>query len=282
MNKQASVGSWVAAVVVVLAIVGAGGYLARKAMHGDDAPATMPATATTAAMGPVAKPIEHPIEQAQSAPAVASTVALPALGDSDASVRAALAGIGGDRLTALLVPQRIIERTVATVDALPRHEALGTFTLPARVPKGRFLVDEADGAMRMGEQNSERYAPYMRIVEATDPQALVTWYVHAYPLFQQAYQQLGYPKGYFNDRLIVAIDDMLAAPELAQAPELTQAKAFYIYADPALEARSTGQKLMMRVGPANEAIIKAKLRAIRVLLVGQGPAPAAAATMGQP
>nr|WP_211200149.1 DUF3014 domain-containing protein [Rhodanobacter sp. B2A1Ga4] len=250
-------------------------------MHAGAPPPVVPATSASAAAPPGAPPIQHPIEQAQAGPATASTSALPALDDSDASVAAALAALaGGNDLSSLLVGQQVIARLVATIDMLPRHDGLAVFTLPARVPKGAFIVDEANGGTVASERNVARYAPYMQIVDAVDPQALVAWYVHAYPLFQQAYRQLGYPKGYFNDRLIVAIDDMLAAPELAQPPALVRSKAYYVYADPALESRSTGQKLLLRVGPANEAKIKARLRAIRTQLTGQDLHPAPAGTAG--
>ena len=269
-KQQASAVSWIAAVVVVIAIVAGGVYLARKAMHaGAPAPTTrvLPASTETA---PAGTPVQHPIEQAQAGPATASTAALPALDDSDAGVASALAALaGGSDLSSLLVSQQLITRIVTTIDALPRHDGLGTFTLPAHVPKGAFAVDEVDGATVIGAGNSARYAPYMQVVDATDPQALVAWYVHAYPLFQQAYRQLGYPKGYFNDRLIVVIDDLLAAPEPTQPPAVVHSKTFYVHADPALESLSTGQKLLLRVGSANEARIKAKLRAIRAGLIGQ-------------
>ncbi|GAA0889121.1 hypothetical protein GCM10009121_20020 [Rhodanobacter soli] len=281
VSRQASTGSWIGAVVVVLAIVVAGAYLARKAMHADTPPTVAPAASASAAASAASAPIQHPIEQAQIAPATASTSALPALDDSDASVVAALAALaGGNDLSSLLVRQQVIARIVATVDALPRHDGLAMFTLPARVPKGAFIVDEATGSVMLGERNYARYAPYMQIVDAVDPQALVAWYVHAYPLFQQAYRQLGYPKGYFNDRLIVVIDDLLAAPQPTQPPTLVRSKAFYVYTDPALESRSTGQKLLLRVGPANAAKIKAKLRAIRTQLTGQNLHPAPADTAG--
>lgn len=284
MSQKASAASWIAAVIVVVAVVGGGVYLARKAM----APMQPASTTSKIAAKPVtpvtdhraSSDIEHPIEQAHSMPAGASTSAPPPLPDSDADVTAGLAAAAGADLSSLLVSQRIIERIVATVDALPRHEALGTFTLPARVPRGAFAVDEADGEVRIAGQNSQRYAPYMSAITSADPQSLVTWYVHAYPLFQQAYRQLGYPDGYFNDRAIEAIDDMLAAPELAEAPVVQRSKAYYIYADPALESLSTGQKLLLRVGHPDAVIIKAKLRDIRALLVGQGPAPAPATTAG--
>ena len=271
-KQQASTGSWIGAVVVVLAIVAGGIYLARKAMHPGAPEPTTPAASASARAAPASTPIQHPIEQAQAGLATASTAALPALDDSDAGVASALAALaGGSDLSSLLVSQQLITRLVTTIDALPRHDGLGTFTLPAHVPKGAFAVDEVDGATVIGAGNSARYAPYMQVVDATDPQALVAWYVHAYPLFQQAYRQLGYPKGYFNDRLIVVIDDLLAAPEPAQPPVVVRSKTFYVHADPALESLSTGQKLLLRVGSANEARIKAKLRAIRMQLVAKDP-----------
>ena len=44
---------------------------------------------------------------------------------------------------------------------------------------------------------------------------------------------------------------------------LVQPKALYQFADPELEKLSAGQKIMIRMGPANAAKVKAKLRQIR-------------------
>lgn len=282
MSKQASTGRWIGAVVVVLAVVVAGVYLARRAMHPDQLATNVPATVSPASESSTSVPIEHPISQADTGPATASTVALPALDDSDASVASTLARlVGGADLSSLLVRQQIIRHIVATVDAMPRHD-LGLDVLPAHTPKGAFITTEVDGAKVIGSENAARYAPYMQVVEGADPQALVAWYVQSYPLFQQAYRQLGYPKGYFNDRLIMAIDNLLATPELAQPAALVLSNEFYVYADPALESLSSGQRMLLRSGPANEAKIKAKLRAIRVLLTAQKmPAtPASTAAAG--
>jgi hypothetical protein len=87
--------------------------------------------------------------------------------------------------------------------------------------------------------------------------------VESYPLFQRAYLELGFPSGNFNDRLIEAIDDLLDAPEIAGPVKLLQPKVLYQFADPDLEARSAGQKIMMRMGSGNAAKVKAKLREIR-------------------
>ncbi|MEO6925303.1 MAG: DUF3014 domain-containing protein [Rhodanobacter sp.] len=275
MSRQVSTGSWVAAVIVVLAVVGAGAFLARKATHADHSVATAPTAATPLSASTADMSIQHPITHAQALPASASTAALPALDQSDDDVASALARLAGNgELSLLLVRPQIIERIVASIDAMPGR-SLGGFMLPARTPKGVFLTQDVDGSTVIGADNAARYAPYMQMVEQIDPQALVAWYVHAYPLFQQAYRQLGYPKGYFNDRLTVVIDNLLAAPEPTQSPALQRSRNFYIYADPDLEGLSSGQRMLLRTGPANEAKLKAKLRTIRGLLVGQHLPPAA-------
>jgi hypothetical protein len=95
-------------------------------------------------------------------------------------------------------------------------------------------------------------------MEQVDTQKLVQAYVRYYPLFQKAYQELGYPNGYFNDRLVEVIDHLLAAPDVPAPIALAQPKVLYEFADPALESRSAGQKILMRMGPVNEARVKAK------------------------
>lgn len=282
MRKESSTAGWIGAVVVVLAIVAAGVYMARKATQPEAPSAVAPAASSSMPSTVPPAPIQHPISQAGVEPATASTTPLPALADSDASVAAALASLAeGTDLSSLLVRQQIIARIVAWIDALPRRSQANLMS-PLRSPKGAFVVDETDGTTVIGAQNGARYAPYMRVVDAADPQALVAWYVHAYPLFQQAYQELGYPKGYFNDRLIAVIDNLLATPEPTQPSALVLSKGYYVYTDPAFESLSAGQKLLLRAGPASEVKIKAKLRAIRSALTGQvlPRAPAVAGSAG--
>ena len=108
----------------------------------------------------------------------------------------------------------------------------------------------------------------------------VRLYARLYPLFQAEYVELGYPDGYFNDRLVQVLDHLLATPEPAgplavqltpvegEVPSL-QPWVRYEFADPALEAASAGQKIMLRVGAVNERRLKAQLRALRAELVRQ-------------
>lgn len=257
--------------MVVIAVIAAGVFIWRKATQagGEQAPATASTVAASGNQAGPAKPstaIQHPI--AQATPAAASTAPLPALDASDASVADSLLGLaGGDALGGLLHRDQIIRRIVATVDALPR-QSVASNILPLRAPQGAFVVDRADGTITLSPRNAERYAPYMRVLQNADPKALVSWYVQHYPLFQQAYRDLGYPTGYFNDRLVAAIDDMLAAPVPDAPVALVQPKVFYRYADAGLEAHSAGQKMLMRLGADDEARVKTRLRALRALLTG--------------
>ena len=273
VKRQTSATSWLLAGLVVVAALVAAVWVWRQVSR----PAVVPAPAASA----TAPAIRHPIDQAERGPASASSAPLPALAVSDNQVVDALVGLAGrGDLRSLLLTNQIIARIVATVDALPR-ESVGARVLPLRPPAGAFQTEQMDGHTVIGAGNAARYAPYMRILESMDTGALVAWYVRSYPLFQQAYQELGYPQGYFNDRLIVAIDDMLAAPSPDQPIALVRPKVFYRYADPGLQSLSAGQKLLIRVGPDNAARIKARLRAIRAALTGaQLPAAPAPAVSG--
>jgi hypothetical protein len=200
---------------------------------------------------------------ADAAPAPAP---LPTLDASDALTRDAIDAIvnGGPALR-LLVPEGLIRKIVATVDNLPRKTVAARLRPVEPVP-GVFMTTAAAGTpaiATIAPANAARYAAYVTAAESIDTRRLAGFYVRLYPLFQQAYVELGYPKGYFNDRLIGVIDDLLAAPEPAGPVQLVQPKVLFEFADPGLEALPAGQKLLVRVGPDHERRLKAKLRELR-------------------
>jgi hypothetical protein len=96
-----------------------------------------------------------------------------------------------------------------------------------------------------------------------DMQRLAALYVRFYPLFQQAYRDLGNPDGYFNDRLVEVIDHLLATPAVDGPIRLVRPKVMYEFADPRLQALSSGQKLLLRLSPAQRRTVLAQLRALR-------------------
>lgn len=276
MKSKTSIVAWVVALVVIVLII-AGAWYIREHRTGE---AASPAAATTAENPASASTApQHPIASAASAPAPASTAPLPALDESDASVTSALTRLlGDDSVSRSLASSDIIQRVVATVDALPRRE-MGHNILPLKPPGSHFATAQVSGQLEVAPSNFERYATYMQWVRQADVPEWVAWYVHAYPLFQQAYRKLGYPDGYFNDRLVAVINHLLKAPEPQGPVAVVKTDKGYDFADPELENLSTGQKLMVRVGPGNEKILKQKLRAVRDAVTGQhGPVEAASAS----
>jgi hypothetical protein len=121
----------------------------------------------------------------------------------------------------------------------------------------------------------------VQFVETVDSPRAVALYRRHYALFQQAYGDLGYPRAYFNDRLVEVIDHLLATPEPAGPVKvrLTEVKGpvapaqpwvRYEFADPGLEALSSGQKMLVRMGPENARRLKAKLAELRRLVASGG------------
>ncbi len=249
---------WVAGLVIAAAI---GFGLWYKFLAHSPAPEATPVMHPIAPPPPASAetPISHPIPTESGG----GNTALPALNDSDQVVQDSLAGvIGHSPVEAFLVPQNIVRHIVVTIDNLPRKK-LAVDLRPLKPTPGQTVTSTQGDLTVLSEANFERYTPLVRVVQATDTRALAATYERLYPLFQQAYEDLGYPGKYFNDRLVEVIDNMLETPEIQGPIQLTQPKVFYQFADPALEGRSAGQKLLLRMGPANARAIKAKLREFR-------------------
>jgi len=130
-------------------------------------------------------------------------------------------------------------------------------------------VSGTEDAPTLDPANYERYRPLVQLLRNTDTKLLIATYTRYYPLFQDAYESLGHPPKYFNDRMIQVIDHLLATPDLRGPVALTQPGVLYEYADPKIEALSAGQKALIRMGGDNATFVKHKLREIRAALVVQ-------------
>ena len=261
---------WVVLALVVLAALAY--FLWQKNPSREAIPPLASAPAEVAPPTADAAPaINHPIEQARgTVPPSVEQKPLPALMVSDTTMQNTLADLfGSAALGRIFYEDTIVHRFVTTVDNLPR-KTLPLRYLPVKPPGGTFVTTGSDDALAIGSDNAARYTPYVRLVDAVDAKTLAGIYVHFYPLMQQDYRALGYPNGYFNDRLVQAIDDLLAAPDLTAPPALAQPKVLYVYTDPELESRSAGQKIMMRMGSENAARVRAKLREIRAEITAPG------------
>ncbi|HKU87817.1 MAG TPA: DUF3014 domain-containing protein [Casimicrobiaceae bacterium] len=259
--------------LLMIAAVALAGYLLWRGTRAPEPapvasapPATVPSEPATA---PSPGTPRYPIESVT--PQAAMEKPLPDVADSDPSLQDVLASLfAGAPLDRIFHMEQIVPRFVATIDNLPR-QTVSLSRMAVKPIGGSVDTTQTDGRILLRADNATRYQPYLTVMEQVDTQKLVQAYVRYYPLFQKAYRELGYPNGYFNDRLVEVIDHLLAAPDVPAPIALVQPKVLYEFADPALENRSAGQKMLMRMGPVNEARVKTKLRDVRRALTGAHP-----------
>lgn len=247
-------------VAIAVVIAAAGGWWYWHNRTAATLPAPPPAEVPAAALK--AETIAHPVPAAAS-----GSAPLPELNDSDAAASAALAeAAGGTAASQYLIPTDVIRHIVVSVDNLLR-EKVAVDKRPITAVGGTFIADGDELHATLDARNFKRYEPMVSALEKVDMQRLAAAYLKLYPLFQKAYQDLGYPNGYFNDRLVQVIDALLATPQINERIELKRPNVMYVFADPALEALPAGQKLLIRMGPDNEAAVKAKLSELRAAII---------------
>jgi hypothetical protein len=258
------------AVVCIVLVVGGLGYF----FWSRNAP---PPVAEAPPPPPVPTPLPtepqtlHPVPDAPVG--AKESTPLPALNDSDPALLASLGDVfGAQTVKKYLLPENLVRRIVVTVDALGRPKLAPQKDPVVPVP-GVLAVQGDEVHATLDAQNYLRYRPLIAVVRDLDLKRLTNVYFHFYPLFQDAYQSLGLPGHYFNDRLVEVIDSLLATPELSTPPDLVRPSVMYQFADPALEALPSGQKVLLRMGPENAAIVKAKLTELRALVTAGAPKP---------
>jgi hypothetical protein len=261
--------------VAVIALAGAGAWLLRPQIGPPEAatvPAVPPGSNAPNAPRPTATPastplIAHPLDS----PAIDTTP------ESKGDIDSALVDLFGQRTTlSMFLVDDFARRVAATVDNLGRMHAPARLW-PVNPAEGRFTVESRDGVDAIGADNGLRYTPFLLLVETVDLRQLVATYKRLYPRFQQAFEGLGYPGRYFNDRLVEVVDLLLATPEVdgpirVRLPSINgpvqpeRPWVLYEFDDPALQSLAAGQKIMLRMGPVNERRMKARLKEFRRLI----------------
>ena len=262
---------WSVLLIAVFGAIAANYYWRQEKVlaPASSAPPQGAATAEKSASSGAEPAIRFPIEAVQSQEAAARPVTTLRLGESDPALREGLWSLFDRKaVESFFRVDEIVRRVVATVDSLPR-KTLSERVRPMLRTPGPFRTSGKDETLVLDPENFRRYGPAVKLAEGIDMKKMVALYVRYYALFQDAYRELGFPSGYFNDRLIEVTDHLLAAPAVSAPIRLEQPKVMYHFEDPELEARSAGHKIFIRIGPENAATIKAKLRELRRELTGK-------------
>ena len=252
------------AVAVVGLTVGAIYYFDQRRQP--EAPPEKPAVARPAEpVLPEEPAIKHPLAAPET------QEALPQLDESDASMQNALTGlIGSQAVEQFVISKDLVRHIVVSVDNLSEEKVTERIRPMKPIP-GAFVVEGSEEVFTLDPANFERYKPLVKLIGTMDTRQLVATYTRYYPLFQEAYESLGHPPEYFNDRLVQVIDHLLATPDIQGPIALARPGVLYEFADPQLESRSAGQKALIRMGSDNAAIVKEKLRVLRAAIVTQQP-----------
>jgi len=267
-KEKTAVWPWMAGVV----LVGGVGFLLLRDRFDTATPAPAEVAATTATAGgvqpapvdpvPASPPVQHPLDVE-----AAADPALPPLEDSDAAALESLAGLlGGEGTLAPLLRDHVIARLVGHINLLDKPSMPPTAMAVAPLPGGLQVEAGADGE-QIAAANGARYALYVQAFTAVDAEALARAYLRFYPIVQQAYGDLGVRDAYFNDRLVAVIDHLLQTPQPARPLAVTRdPRGRYAFVDPALQARSVGQKALLRLDLAQQQAVMRQLRALRAAI----------------
>lgn len=268
------------ATAALLLALAAGGWYAwqhTQAPHAVAPPAPAPAAPEPAAapQPPAPEPMAEaaPPEGPQHPVAAPADTASPAP-DAAGFEQAVSDWLGRPQVLKFVALQGLAHHIVATIDNLPRSHAAPRLW-PLYPVGGRMLTQQAaDGSLQIAPGNSARYDAVVGWIASVDVAQAAALYRRFYPVLQQAYEALGYPGQYFNDRLVAVIDHLLQAPEVqgplalrlvevqgSVAPQ--QPWLRYELADPQWQSLSAGHKILLRMGPAHAQTLKAQLRALR-------------------
>ena len=204
-----------------------------------------------------------PITQPETDPEpVSLPEPLPLLSESDAELKQALADlVGSDPLAEYLVRNEVISRFVVVIDSLTSKQVPGQIN-PIKTAEDKFIVVKGSDAVVMSAENFARYDGYVAMLKEVDSAGLLTLYRRYYPLLQQAWEENG-GEGSFNDRMVEVIDNLLETPDVPGPVYVTKPEAVYLFEDPALESLYAGQKILVRMGSFNAAVVKEKLVELR-------------------
>ena len=257
---------WLVPLMLLISVAAALWYF--WTMPEEPAPVAVPAQTVPADVKPDSP--RYPLPQSLHQTDPLDLVPLPPLDDSDKYFELALVDLFGVDIRPLLVDEVLIEKSVTSIDNLMRSHVAERMR-PLGSISGPFLADTRDGAdeYTLSPDNFDRYDFLVDMLVNADADRLVETYRRFYPLLQRAYVNLGYPDGYFNDRVVAVIDHLLETPQFDGPVLLVRPHVLYEYADPNLEALSSGQKLLIRMGGRNAARVRQMLAELRAYLVAK-------------
>ena len=274
-QQRGAISAAQAGVIVVLLLVIAGGMVL---LTGIWPPKEEPAPTVTAPPpepppSPIMTTIEEPaLEPSEPPPPLPEPVEdpLPRLEESDDAVRDAVGDIPlGTAGQQYLMPGNIIERSASLIYLMAQGDVPYKL-LPVSRPKAAFPIRDDGTQVVTDPAGFERYDALTQWLQSLDLESLLSsleWFI---PLFREAWSYYGEDPAAFDFAVVMTLDLVIATPEIdLSEARLIRKEAVWIFEDPAIEGLAPIQKQVLRMGPENAKILKAKAAETRGLWLDQ-------------
>ena len=270
-QQRGAISAAQAGVIVVLLLVIAGGVVLLTGIwppKGEPAP-TATAPPPEPPPSPIMTLIEEPApEPSEPPPPPPEPVEdpLPRLEESDDAVRDAVGDIPlGTAGQQYLIPGNIIERSASLIYLMAQGEVPYKL-LPVSRPKAAFPIRDDGTQVVTDPAGFERYDALTQWLQSLDLESLLSsleWFI---PLFREAWSYYGEDPAAFDMAVVITLDLVIATPEIdLREARLIRKEAVWIFEDPAIEGLAPIQKQVLRMGPENAKILKAKAAEARGL-----------------
>jgi hypothetical protein len=262
-----------AGLILVLLLVIAGGVVLLTGIWPPEEESTaLPVMAAppTPPPAPAITELEEPAVAPPPPPPAPVEEPLPRLEESDDAVRDAVGDIPlGTAGQQYLIPGNIIERSASVVYLMAQGDVPYKL-LPVSRPKAAFPISDDGTQVVTDPVGFERYDALTQWLQSLDLKSLLSsleWFI---PLFREAWSYYGEDPAAFDMAVVMTLDLVIATPEvdLSEA-RLIRKEAVWIFEDPAIEGLAPIQKQVLRMGPENAEIVKAKATEARGLWLDQ-------------
>jgi hypothetical protein len=187
--------------------------------------------------------------------------ALPPVGQMDTFLRALFGALSSHpQLARWLATDDLIRQMADAIDRISRGQSPAK-VVPVLKPQDIFEIRGARGQLTIDPRSYRRYEPFAAAVASLNANGLAQAYRTIQPRLDEAYRSLGRSENTVDEAIHVALNMLLATPEVQDPIRVIPGKgATYAFADPTLESLTPVQKHLIRMGPQNAAIIRARLR----------------------
>ena len=257
--------------MVLLLVIAGGAVLLTGIWPPEEKPApTVTAPPPAPPPAPIVTEIEEPTPEPPPLPPEPVEEPLPRLEESDDAVRDAVGDIPlGTAGQQYLIPGNIIERSASLIYLMAQGDVPYKL-LPVSRPKAAFPTSDDGTQVVTDPAGFERYDALTQWLQSLDLESLLSsleWFI---PLFREAWSYYGEDPAAFDMAVVMTLDLVIATPEIdLSEARLVRKEAVWIFEDPTIEGLAPIQKQVLRMGPENAEVVKAKAAEARGLWLDQ-------------